>query len=101
MSDLFDRQHRDADSLVEGWCVKHGRIWYPRHGRETCLACGIDGGGIPRFCWNCGASLGLVEDRFYDRKDTCGSRLCERALTDEIEAEREERHREIDDDYRW
>lgn len=54
-----------------------------------------------RFCWNCGASLGQIEDRHYDRFDVCGERACNRAQRDYFEEEREERHRRIDDDYRW
>lgn len=54
-----------------------------------------------RFCWNCGVSMGFLEDRYYDRYDTCGARECDREARDQWEWERDERHREIDDDYRW
>lgn len=54
-----------------------------------------------RFCWNCGASLGVIEDRHYDRRDTCGSRECEREARDEERAEREDAHRQLDEDMGW
>jgi len=54
-----------------------------------------------RFCWNCGASLGVIEGRHYDRRDTCGSRECEREARDEERAEREDAHRQLDEDMGW
>lgn len=29
-----------------------------------------------RHCWNCGAEIGYIDDRFYDKRDTCESRVC-------------------------
>jgi hypothetical protein len=56
-----------------------------------------------RHCWNCGAELGEIEDRHYEKTDTCGARDCDRAARDMCQEEREERHREIDREYddRW
>tara|TARA_Y100000815_G_scaffold232876_2_gene223861 strand:+ start:99005 stop:99214 length:210 start_codon:yes stop_codon:yes gene_type:complete len=55
--------------------------------------------GKVRHCWNCGADMGFIENRFYDRMDTCGSRECERAARDAFEEDREEAHRAVDDYY--
>ena len=52
-----------------------------------------------RFCWNCGESLGVIEDRHYDRGDVCGKLDCNRAARDAAQSERDERHRQIDDEY--
>ena len=52
-----------------------------------------------RHCWNCGADMGMIEDRHYDRTDTCGAQGCERALRDQLASERQDRHDEIDRDY--
>ena len=52
-----------------------------------------------RHCWYCGDELGEIEDRHYDRTDTCGKRECERALREQFEEEREERHRQVDRDF--
>lgn len=54
-----------------------------------------------RFCFNCGASMGVIEDRYYDRRDTCGSRECEREARDEAAAERDEAHERLDRDMGW
>ena len=37
-----------------------------------------------RHCWNCGASMGVIEDKFYDSRDVCGKSECNRALSDAI-----------------
>lgn len=57
--------------------------------------------GQIRHCWNCGDDMGFIEDRFYDRTDVCGKSKCNRALQDRIAQERQERHDEIDNDYRY
>lgn len=54
-----------------------------------------------RFCWNCGASMGPIEDKHYDRRDTCGSRDCEREARDEARAEREDSIFRQDHDFGW
>jgi len=54
-----------------------------------------------RFCWNCGKSLGVIQNRYYDRTDTCGARECERELRDQLRAKREEAHRELDERMGW
>jgi hypothetical protein len=54
-----------------------------------------------RHCWNCGASMGLIEDRHYDRRDTCGQNACEREARDERAAERSEAHEQLDRDRGW
>jgi hypothetical protein len=35
--------------------------------------------GKQRHCWNCGADMGFVENRFWDRLDVCGAQECSRA----------------------
>jgi len=42
----------------------------------------IDMASKERFCWYCGESLGVIEDKFYDRDDVCGAVECHRALRD-------------------
>lgn len=55
--------------------------------------------GKIRHCWNCGADMGFIENRFYDRMDTCGASECEREARNACEQEREDAHREVDDYY--
>ena len=52
--------------------------------------------GKVRQCWVCGDDMGFIENRYYDRSDTCGKRDCERESRDAYEAEREEAHAELD-----
>ena len=54
-----------------------------------------------RQCWNCGGDMGLVEDRHYDRMDTCGAARCEREASDAARAERDEAHDRLDRDMGW
>lgn len=54
-----------------------------------------------RHCWNCGAELGFIEARHYDRTDTCGKRECEREARDQAAAEREDAHEQLDRDMGW
>lgn len=54
-----------------------------------------------RFCWNCGESLGEIELRHYDRRDTCGASACEREAREAARAEREEAHERLDRDLGW
>lgn len=54
-----------------------------------------------RFCANCGASLGMIENRHYDRRDTCGATACEREARYEQEAERADAHEQLDRDNGW
>ena len=54
-----------------------------------------------RFCFNCGASLGVIEARLYDSRDTCGALECEREARDAYQQEREEAHRELDEQRGW
>jgi hypothetical protein len=54
-----------------------------------------------RYCWNCGAELGVCEAKYYDRGDTCGSLECNREARYAAEAEREEAHRQLDEDRGW
>ncbi len=53
--------------------------------------------GKVRHCWVCGADMGFIENRFYDRMDTCGARECEREARDAHEAEREAAHDAVDE----
>lgn len=58
-----------------------------------------------RHCCFCDAALGEIDDKHYHRSDTCGRRECERfvreEIREEIEAERDERRRQIYEDYRF
>jgi hypothetical protein len=40
--------------------------------------------------------MGFIENRFYDRIDTCGSRECEREARHAFEEERDAAHEAID-----
>jgi anaerobic ribonucleoside-triphosphate reductase len=51
-----------------------------------------------RFCCCCGASLGWLADREYERTDTCGSRQCDLEVRDMDRAEREDMHDRLDRD---
>ncbi len=44
------------------------------------------------------AEMGLIDDRYFDRRDTCGRTECERAARDAEQAEREEAHERLDRD---
>lgn len=55
--------------------------------------------GKVRHCWNCGADMGFIENRYYDRLDTCGSLECDRAARDAYEDERQADHDRVDDYY--
>lgn len=57
--------------------------------------------GKVRHCPNCGADMGFIENRYYDRRDTCGARECEREARDAAEAERDEAHERLDRDMGW
>ena len=59
--------------------------------------------GKERFCFNCGESLGFIENKYWDSRDraTCGKRECEREARYEEEAEREEAHEQLDRDNGW
>jgi hypothetical protein len=46
-----------------------------------------------RYCWNCGAEMGVIEDHCYVYSDTCHKYSCRRA-------EREQPSDEIRDAYR-
>lgn len=54
-----------------------------------------------RFCWNCGASMGVIENRYYDSGDTCGATECDREARYQAEAERAEAHEQLDRDMGW
>lgn len=54
-----------------------------------------------RYCWNCGSELGVIENRFYDRSDTCGDPKCLREARDQAIAERDEAHEQLDRDMGW
>lgn len=53
------------------------------------------------FCFNCGAELGILPDRLYDRTDTCGARECEREARDQDAEERERAHEDLDERMGW
>ncbi len=52
-----------------------------------------------RFCCYCGESMGAYAD--YDRMDTCGERECERFVREEMAAEREDAHNDLDERMGW
>lgn len=54
--------------------------------------------GKERFCWVCGVSMGFIENRYYDRMDSCGATECAREERDAHAEEREEAHRDLN---RW
>lgn len=54
-----------------------------------------------RHCWNCGDSMGVIENRYYDRTDTCGKSECEREARYQRNAERDEAHEQLDRDLGW
>lgn len=57
--------------------------------------------GKDRYCFNCGTSIGFIEDRFYDKRDTCGARQCERESRDDEAAEYADAHEQLDRDMGW
>ena len=54
-----------------------------------------------RHCWFCGASMGVIEDRYYDRGDTCGKLECDREARHAAQAERDDAHERLDRDMGW
>lgn len=54
-----------------------------------------------RFCWNCGASLGVLDGKDYDSRDTCGRLQCDREARDSYARERDEAHEQLDRDMGW
>ena len=46
-----------------------------------------------RFCWNCGASMGVIENRYCTE--------CDREARYQAEAERAEAHEQLDRDMGW
>ena len=54
-----------------------------------------------RHCWNCGAPMGAIENKYYDSRDTCGSNECEREAAYQREVERGEAHERLDRDMGW
>ena len=45
--------------------------------------------------------MGAIEGRHYDRRDTCGSRECDRDARDQETFDREEAHEKLDRDMGW
>jgi hypothetical protein len=54
-----------------------------------------------RHCWNCGAEIGYIDDRFYDKGDTCESPECNREARHQAAAERDKAHEQLDRDMGW
>ena len=54
-----------------------------------------------RFCYVCGESLGEIDARNYDRRDTCGKLSCDREIREEDREHREEAHRDLDERMGW
>lgn len=57
--------------------------------------------GKERFCWCCGESMGFVENRHYERGDTCGKPACEREAREAEQMERDQAHEDLDRDRGW
>lgn len=57
--------------------------------------------GCERHCYNCGATMGFIEDQHYDRRDTCGTMECEQRYREDVGAECEEAHEQLDRDMGW
>lgn len=54
------------------------------------------------YCFNCGAELGMVDGKQRQRDmDTCGEQDCEREARDELAAEREQAHEQLDYERGW
>ena len=45
--------------------------------------------------------MGVIEDKYYERNDTCGRIECVREATYAAEAERSEAHEQLDRDRGW
>lgn len=45
--------------------------------------------------------MGFIEDRFYDRRDTCGRRECDLNAREQDRAERDDAHDKLDRDMDW
>jgi hypothetical protein len=54
-----------------------------------------------RHCWFCGDELGMIEDRNYERTDTCGKLECNRETREAARADRDEAHEQLDRDWGW
>jgi hypothetical protein len=54
-----------------------------------------------RYCWNCGEDMGFIENRYYDKHDTCGKLECQREAQAMYREEREEAHRDLDERMGW
>jgi hypothetical protein len=54
-----------------------------------------------RYCWYCGDELGVIENKHYDRMDTCGKTECERARRQADQDEHDELHEKLDRDLGW
>lgn len=54
-----------------------------------------------RHCWACGESMGPIDSRHYDRRDTCGKLECAREERDVYHEEREQAHHDLDDRMGW
>jgi hypothetical protein len=67
-----------------------------REGTQTAMNTTPHPGKV-RHCWNCGADMGFIENRFYERTDVCGKYECHRAEQDAIASERQDAHDAVDD----
>ncbi len=57
--------------------------------------------GKVRQCFYCGADMGFIENRHYDRLDPCGAPECNRDARDAAAQERDEAHERLDRDNGW
>lgn len=54
-----------------------------------------------RRCCVCGKEIGILQERYYDRNDTCGDIECDREMRDQDAAVRDDAHERLDRDMGW
>ncbi len=78
--------------LSDGACPEDQALWAVLTGRVEGVG---DMVAKERFCPNCGDSMGVLD--YIERFDTCGKPECEAEGRLEMQAEREDLHRELDE----
>lgn len=54
-----------------------------------------------RYCFNCGAELGVLDSFDYDSLDTCGKSECIREAQSAERQRHDESHEQLDRDMGW
>ena len=54
-----------------------------------------------RFCPYCGDSMGVIENKYYDRSDHCGKSECHHEAAAQAREERDRAHEQLDRDMGW